>query len=107
MTAINVNVKDVALLHVAAILDPEVKNARLQAWAQPFNWNDVLAIMRKLYPQLEFMHDLPNHPELSLSTDFSQPLALLNKWAHQHGWISLEETVSENMRPLVEWYSLN
>jgi hypothetical protein len=103
ITAININVKDVALLHVAAVLDNEVKNARLQAWAQPCNWNDILAIMRKLYPQREFMHDFPNLSELTLSTDFSQPLGLLKKWGRQDGWKSLEETIADNMRVLVDW----
>lgn len=103
MTAININVKDVALLHVAAVLDDKVKSARLQAWAQPCNWNDILAIMRKLHPQQEFMQDLPNNSRLTLSTDFNQPLGLLKKWAHQDGWKSLEETIADNMRVLVDW----
>jgi len=96
-------VKDVAALHVAAVLDPDVKNARLQAWAQYCNWNDVLAVMRKLYPQRHFIDDLPNQTKLSVSTDFSQPLGLLKKWEHQNGWRSLEETVADNMRVLVKW----
>ncbi|RDW59962.1 hypothetical protein BP6252_13049 [Coleophoma cylindrospora] len=40
----HIDVKDVALLHVAAVLDPGLKNARLQAWAESYGWYDVLAI---------------------------------------------------------------
>jgi hypothetical protein len=81
-----------------------VDNARLQAWAEFGNWNDVLAIIRKLYPQRKFIEDLPTPAPLSMTTDFSQPLALLKKWGHQDGWTSLEETVADNMENIVKWY---
>jgi hypothetical protein len=103
LTVFPIDVVDVALLHVAAILDPEVKNARLQAWAQPCVWNDILAIMRKLYPQRKFIDDLPDAPLPALSTDFSQPLHLLQKWGHQDGFKSLEQMVAENLKPIVAW----
>ncbi|KFY46762.1 hypothetical protein V494_00342 [Pseudogymnoascus sp. VKM F-4513 (FW-928)] len=101
---IHIDVKDVALLHVAAALDPEVNGARLQAWAEYCNWNDVLTILRRLYPQRKFTDDLPVHPPLTVTTDFSQPLALLKKWGNQDGWKTLEETVADNMKNIVEWY---
>ncbi|KAK8087396.1 hypothetical protein PG994_002370 [Apiospora phragmitis] len=41
---IHINVKDVALLHVAATLDPACNGARLQAWGEHCNMNDILAI---------------------------------------------------------------
>jgi hypothetical protein len=97
-------VKDVALLHVAAALDPEVNSVRLQAWAEYCDWNDILAILRKLYPQRKFVDNLPTAAPLSMTTDFSQPLALLKKWGHQDGWKSLEETVADNMKSIVAWY---
>ena len=100
-----VDVKDVALLHVAAMLDPKVKGARLHAWGHHNSWNDVLAILRKLYPQRKLIDDLPDEVGTSPTTDFSQPLALLKKWGNQDGWTALEETVTENMRKIVEWCS--
>jgi hypothetical protein len=105
LTVIHIDVKDVALLHVAAVLDPEVDNARLQAWAEYCNWNDVLAILRKLYPQRKFVDDVAIPPPLTITTDFSHPLALLKKWGNQDGWKSLEETVADNMKNLIAWYS--
>jgi len=86
------------------VLDPEVKDARLQAWADYCNWNDVLAIIRKLYPHRKFVDDIPTPKSLSMTTDFSQLLALLKKWAHQDGWRSLEEMVADNMKNIVDWY---
>ncbi|KAH8891539.1 NAD(P)-binding protein [Thozetella sp. PMI_491] len=99
-----VDVKDTALLHVAAVLDPEVKNARLQAWGHRANWNDLLAVMRRLYPAEKFIDDIPNLPQLSVTADFRQPLALLKKWFDQEGWMSLEEIVESNLKVLLEWY---
>lgn len=91
------DVKDVAVLHVAAALDPDVNHARLQAWGHRCNGNDILAIMRKHYPQHEFVDDLANQTVLTFSADFSEPLALLKKWANQDGWRPLEQTVVENV----------
>ncbi|KAG7122570.1 NAD-dependent epimerase/dehydratase terH like protein [Verticillium longisporum] len=66
-----VDVKDIALLHVAAILDPDIKNARLQAWGHSQHWNDLLAVLRNLRPQEEFIPDYPDRSLLTISTDFS------------------------------------
>lgn len=94
--------KDVASLHVAAILDPEVNSQRLQAWAENCNWNDILAILRRLYPKRHFIDDLPDMTKLSITSDFTLPLALLKKWAGQSGWRTLEQTVKENTKSIHE-----
>ncbi|KAM0258913.1 hypothetical protein ACHAQJ_003569 [Trichoderma viride] len=99
---IPVDVKDCALLHVAAILDPEVNNARLQAWGPACSWNRIIAIARNLYPQREFVPNLPDLP-ISLTADFTEPLALLKKWGHQDEWTPLEQTIAENLKPIVAW----
>ncbi len=91
------------MLHVAAVLDPEVKNARLQAWADHFNWNTLLAILRRLYPQQKFIDDLPGMSELSFTTDDTQQLALLKKWGNQSGWRTLEQTAKDNMDAILKW----
>jgi hypothetical protein len=92
-----VNVKDVAVLHVAAILDEDTKEERIQAWAAPFNWNDVLAIMRRLYPTHKFVDDFPEPAAFSTITDDSVALKLLKKWAQQDGWKSLEDGIRETI----------
>ena len=94
--------KDVALLHVAAILDPDVKKERIQAWADNCNWNDILSIMRRLYPQHQFVDDLPNMTQLSITTDLTLPFGLLRKWGLQDAWKSLEQTVRDNVSPIAE-----
>ncbi|KAJ5976929.1 NAD dependent epimerase/dehydratase [Penicillium viridicatum] len=98
----HIDVKDVALLHIAAILDPGINNERLQAWAENCNWNDILAIMRKMYPQHQFVDDLPGMVKLSITADFALPLALLEKWGDQIGWSALEQTVEDNVKSIQE-----
>lgn len=98
-----VDIKDVALLHVAAIIDPEVNNARLQAWGHHSSWNDALAIMRKQCPRRKFIANLPDGLAISISTDFSQPLTLLQKWGNQDGWTPFEKTVTEDVKKIIEW----
>jgi len=90
-------VKDVALVHVAAILDPEVKNARLQSWGHSTHWNDILAILRERRPQTKFVDDYPEPYHLKVSVDQSESLALLRKWGGKDGWTSLVDSISENI----------
>lgn len=103
LSAFNSDVKDVALLHVVAVLDPEVKDTRLMAWGDNCNWNDILAIMRRLYPHHKYVDNLPNMSTMSLTSDLSLPLALLKKWNGQDGWRSLEETVRDDVGTFVAW----
>ena len=94
--------KDVATVHVAAVLDPEVKNMRLQAWGHSAHWNDILTILRRLRPQRDFVADYPHPQHLEVSVDQSESLALLGKWSSgggsgNDGWTPLEESVLENV----------
>ena len=101
---IHIDVKDVALLHVAAVLDPECDRARLQAWAEYCNMNDILGILRRLCPQRKFMDDFPNQTRLSITADYDQQLALLKKWGGQDGWTSLEHSVADEMKGIAKWF---
>jgi len=52
-----IDVQDTARLHVAALIDPSCKGERLFAFAEPFNLNDILAILRRQNPGIKFMDD--------------------------------------------------
>ncbi|KAM0810685.1 putative Aldehyde reductase [Seiridium cardinale] len=93
-----VNVQDVAALHVAAALDPDVKGERLLAWGEPINLNMVLDLLRRQYPERKFIEDGPPQ-QLCLATieDEDHLLGLLKKWGGRDGWISLEQSVREGM----------
>ncbi|TVY86314.1 NAD-dependent epimerase/dehydratase, partial [Lachnellula willkommii] len=92
-----VDVKDVALLHVAAVLDPEVNNARLHIWGQHTSWTNIAAIMRKLRPQQKSIPQFPTPKTITISTDQSETLALVKNWGSHGGWRPLEETVADNL----------
>lgn len=96
-TAIFVNVTDVAVIHVAAVLDKDTKEQRIHAWTAAFKWNDILAIMRRLYPSQKFIEDFPDSAAMTATIDESVGLKLLKKWAQQDGWRNLEDTVRESL----------
>jgi hypothetical protein len=84
-------------MHVAAILDPDVRNQRIHAWSAPFNWNDILAIMRRLWPERKFIDDLPGLGKMLGTVDDRLGVSLMKKWAGQDGWTSLEQGIMETM----------
>ena len=90
-----VDVKDTARIHVSALIDAEIENERILAYACPFNWNDILACLRSLYPDKTFEEDIPNAPRDLSTLDNSRGAELLR--AHgRKGWASLEESVKDN-----------
>ncbi|KAJ7616949.1 hypothetical protein DFH06DRAFT_1274193 [Mycena polygramma] len=76
-----------ARLHGAALIDPSCNGKRIFAFAAPYNWNDILTILRKQNPGREFMEDIPN-----------QGAEVLWMTHYQKGFTGLEETVRENTR---------
>ncbi|KEY63880.1 hypothetical protein S7711_10128 [Stachybotrys chartarum IBT 7711] len=93
-----VDVKDVGLLHVAAMLDGDTRSERIQAWGRYHTWNEVLDVLRKLYPRHKFIDDFTGLPDLSLTTDESKPLALMKKWGGEGEWRKFEDTVGDNLK---------
>ena len=89
------------MLHVAALLDPDLKDKRIQAWAVQFNWNDVLAIMRRLYPTRQFVDDLPGMGKIFTTTDDTLARGLLKKWVQQDDWMNLEDGIRETLESIV------
>ncbi|KAF5619455.1 NADPH-dependent aldehyde reductase [Fusarium sp. NRRL 52700] len=89
------HVTDVAIIHVAAAIDPEVQGRRIQVLASSFTWNDCLDILRRAYPNRSFIDDfIPGDPKLIYNIENDIALDLLQKWAGR-GWISLETSVKE------------
>lgn len=87
-----VNVQDDAKIHVGALLFGDVSNERLFSWAHPYNWNDMLAILRKHYPQQKFLDDDPNLGR-DLSQVSNQRAEEILKRLSGTGWVSLEDSI--------------
>lgn len=90
-----INVQDNALVHVAALIYEDVRNERLFAFAHPYSWNDILAILRKHYPSKEFIDDMPNLGEDKSRVANQRAEALLKRFTGLPGWTSLEQTIKD------------
>lgn len=89
-----VNVQDNARVHVAALICPDVKNERLFSFAHPYNWNDILAVFRELYPQHKFINDYPDLGR-DLSKVSNERAEELVKRFDRPGWTSLRDSVKD------------
>ncbi|KIW21283.1 hypothetical protein PV08_01863 [Exophiala spinifera] len=89
-----VNVQDTARVHVGALIYPDVQSERLFAFAHPFNWNDILASFRKLYPEHHFIDDIPDLGR-DLSRVANGRAEEIVKRFGRAGWTSLEESIRD------------
>ncbi|KAL7786974.1 hypothetical protein V8C37DRAFT_391375 [Trichoderma ceciliae] len=96
--SIFVDTRDVAIIHVAALLDPSIENTRLPAWGTEFFWNDVLAILRKQMPEREFPADLDIARVPRMTADTAQAKEALKEWGGQDDFISLEKSVMDTLK---------
>ena len=95
------HVQDCARLHVAALANPDIKNERIFASAGPYNWNLILAILRKLRPDHKFPDDIANNSkDLSKIPPASRAEEILRKDFGQSGWTSLELALKDNIAHL-------
>ncbi|KAJ9640951.1 hypothetical protein H2199_005619 [Coniosporium tulheliwenetii] len=95
-----VNVQDDAILHVAALLRSDVANERIYAFAAPFNVNDTLAVLRKVYPERKFPDDVPNLGKDLTKVPRERAEQLL-KDTGRPGWVSFEQSIKESVEDLV------
>lgn len=97
-----VDVRDVALIHVAALLDSDTDRQRLWAAAELiYHVNDILNIWREAYPDRKDIIpkdvDLPKAPKQDIDTSKSEEL--LQKYAGR-SWIDTKTTVLDNVKGL-------
>ncbi|KAK4060772.1 uncharacterized protein Triagg1_10615 [Trichoderma aggressivum f. europaeum] len=91
--AIFVDVRDVALLHVAALLDPSLEVAHVPAWGYEFNWIYILKILTQLNPGTALPVALDNPEGFNGTADVAQVKHALKQWSGQDGFVSLEKGV--------------
>jgi hypothetical protein len=85
---------DDALIHIGALVYSDVYNERLFGFAEPFNWNDILAIYRKIDPNKAFSDDVEGLGEDKAKVPNQRAEEVL-KWVKGSGWQSLEESLRE------------
>ena len=95
------DVRDTARLHVAALVDPDVKDERIFAFAEPYTWNTILAALRKVRPDKQVPEDRKDNSK-DLSRVLPKPRAeeILKKNFGQNGFTGLEESIKLNVQNL-------
>jgi len=92
-----INVRDDAKLHVVALADPECNGERIFAFAAPYTWNSLLAVLRKLEPGKDFGEEKDMGEDRSVVPK-ERAEELLRKH-YGHGFTSFEETIKEGIAP--------
>lgn len=88
-----VDARDCALLHVIALTNPAVKNERLLGYAETFDYNKYIGIMKKIAPEeTGHLKNIENCP-VDLSTVDSARSEELLKGVGLKGWTTLEESM--------------
>lgn len=92
-----VDVRDVAAIHVAALLSTDTTGDRLFAAGGRYIANDILAIWREAFPERTIRPDLnfPPNPKIEFDTEKSTELLLE---LEGRNWISLRKSVVDNAR---------
>lgn len=80
------------MLHVAALIYEDVESERLFGYAERYNFNDLLAIYRKNYPDKKFKDDIEGLGRDMVVPPTARAEEVL-KWIKGRGWDSLEESV--------------
>ncbi|EXF86353.1 NAD dependent epimerase/dehydratase [Colletotrichum fioriniae PJ7] len=100
-----VDVQDTARLHVAGAVLHSVQNERIFAWAEPWNFNRILEILRIHYPQRMFLENFHHEHDLSsVSGPRSRALEILNQLGRD-GFVSLEDSILGNVQDLAQSYN--
>ncbi|KAL1618927.1 hypothetical protein SLS56_010344 [Neofusicoccum ribis] len=90
-----VDVQDDAILHVAAVIHPEVENERVFAFSEPCNGDGILEVLRKLYPDRKFPKNFQSTKDLSIIVPRARAKKLLKDMGKSE-WTSLEDSIRMN-----------
>ena len=88
-------------MHIGALIFKDVNSERLYSFAHPYNWNDILAVFRKLYPDREFHEDYKDIGH-DLSKVTNQRAEEIVKRFGLPGWTSLEDSIKAITDTIVE-----
>ncbi|KAL0936728.1 aldehyde reductase ii [Colletotrichum truncatum] len=95
------DVVDIARIHIAALLFPDVKSERLIAYAGRFNINDILAVFREAQPGRNVPADLPDLASDKGKIDNRRATELMERMLGGRTWTTLKDCIT----PLAEQYA--
>jgi hypothetical protein len=95
-----VDVRDVAAIQVAAMLDETEDRRRLFASAHKFTLNQVLAIWREAFPDRKILDDFSFEKQPDIDIEDDESTALIEAFMGR-GWMSLKESVVANVQDSV------
>ena len=91
-----VNVVDTARLHVVALTDPDVKNERIFAFGETYNWDGILQAARRIKPEAEWPLEGDGREDLSEIVPRERAEEILKR-NFGEGFRGLEETLREQL----------
>jgi nucleoside-diphosphate-sugar epimerase len=92
------DVVDTARVHLIAAVDGSVAGERILNYSYPFNFNDVLDLVRELRPGSRLPDNNPALGRDLRKVDNARGAELLKKWYGQNGWTSLKESLIQNIK---------
>ncbi|KAF8201182.1 hypothetical protein K438DRAFT_1716897 [Mycena galopus ATCC 62051] len=92
-----VDVRDVASIHLAALLSTETKGKRIWAAAHRFEINDILKIWREAFPERTFVEDLKFPPQPKITLELAESEKLLQGFEGR-AWLPFKESVIANVQ---------
>lgn len=95
-----VNVQDTARLHVVALANQSVNGERVFAFTGPFNFNDILSILRKQHPN-KVWDDIPDQGQDLSKVEPMERAEKLLREAYGFGFTGLEQSVEDNVAGLM------
>ena len=91
------DVRDVAMLHVAVVKILEVQNERVFGFYRPYNWNMILDALRELRPEHKFPPRLPDQGNDLTKVTTAGAEELLVKMGRPE-WVDLKVTLEDALR---------
>ena len=85
---------DCALVHVSALVYSDVDSERLFAFAEPWSYNQMMDIWRKLYPERKFLENIEGLGVDKMKVPNKRAEEVL-MWVKGAGWDSMEKGMKE------------
>lgn len=94
-----VHARDVALLHLAALLEPDVAGERILAYAEPYNFSSLVDTLHRIDPERKYAEKPAEGQEsrdLSV-VDTNRGKELLRRYGRVEGFDGLEATLRDQL----------